>query len=548
MKGRFLFVTLFVIILLLFSSIAVFAEEEFTVSVICDSITRSIIISGNIGDVRDNNVYLTVAPVTMNVIDKEAIENYDAIITVAEADIGGNFSKTIIFDKMFSNGEYRLIAICGGKTAETQFIYINPDSIQSLLQEIGKNPTQEDVDKVLRSNLDKLVLDPTLYENAKSLICSIIASQCPSEGYTVPIFFTTLNGALAAYEIKNGQMSVDKIFEKYLAGIIDYEKDYNSLKEDVKTALWARMKNADYTKEDFKTTFERNRLIVELLCAKDFIEFREILFANRVLASIDFTEYEKKSPYLQDVIMQTAFAARKRIDRITDIKEIFDNAVKSVNDRSTSNVSGGSTRGGGLSSKVSFEQDYEEGKSSDTYEKERFIDLENHWANEIINSLYELKIISGYEDGSFRPDQEVLRCEFAKMIAELFSLPDGELVEFRDVSQEDWFAPYVSRCSYSGIVLGSDRYFRPYDVITREEAAVIVYRALLNQKNQVNQVNERGNFIDDDHIAEYAVEPVGVLAGIKIINGYNNFFYPKNSLTRAEAATITYNTLKYIEK
>ncbi len=69
---------------------------------------------------------------------------------------------------------------------------------------------------------------------------------------------------------------------------------------------------------------------------------------------------------------------------------------------------------------------------------------QGHWAKDFIDALYEQKVISGY-DGSFEPDNSVTREEFVKMIINALGIkPVPGTLPFKDVHNEDWFAPYVA--------------------------------------------------------------------------------------------------------
>ena len=93
-----------------------------------------------------------------------------------------------------------------------------------------------------------------------------------------------------------------------------------------------------------------------------------------------------------------------------------------------------------------------------------------------------------------------------------------------------------------GLILGNDGFFRPNESITREDAALIVYR-WLTQKD--GRLLTKKYFSDRSSISEYAREAVEALAGAGILKGNENgVFKPKNSITRAEAAQLIYAALQ----
>ncbi len=129
--------------------------------------------------------------------------------------------------------------------------------------------------------------------------------------------------------------------------------------------------------------------------------------------------------------------------------------------------------------------------------------------------------------------------EYAKIITELNN--SGSDVSFADVSENDWFAPFVTKAAGLALVNGSGTGFAPNNNITREDAAVILYRLIT--KNQT--VSGTHSFGDGQDIASYAAEAVSALAANGIISGSgNNMFNPKSNLTRAEASKLIYGALK----
>ena len=109
-----------------------------------------------------------------------------------------------------------------------------------------------------------------------------------------------------------------------------------------------------------------------------------------------------------------------------------------------------------------------------------FSDTRGHWAEETIQAMTEKGYLSGYPDGTFRPDAPISRAEFAK-IAVSFTQNNGSAVYnyFTDVKTTDWFAPYVTAAKDAGLIEGySDGSFKPESKITRAEACAIVNRTL----------------------------------------------------------------------
>ncbi len=106
-----------------------------------------------------------------------------------------------------------------------------------------------------------------------------------------------------------------------------------------------------------------------------------------------------------------------------------------------------------------------------------FTDLATAWANQDISDLTSLNILSGYPDGSFRPEATVTRAEFAKMVVVAFSFPSETAPSFGDLSVDDWASPYISRAQIQGWISGfPDGSFRPQDSLTRAQAISLLVR------------------------------------------------------------------------
>ena len=103
---------------------------------------------------------------------------------------------------------------------------------------------------------------------------------------------------------------------------------------------------------------------------------------------------------------------------------------------------------------------------------------------EAVNRLGELGIINGYEDGSFRPENNVTRAEFSKIIVSMMnktteakSTPPSSA--FDDVNKVQWCIPYVNYLTANGVIKGyADATFRPSNIITYAEAVTIICRVL----------------------------------------------------------------------
>lgn len=168
---------------------------------------------------------------------------------------------------------------------------------------------------------------------------------------------------------------------------------------------------------------------------------------------------------------------------------------------------------------------------------------DSKWFAEPVNALNAREIVSGFGDGSFRPDNKVTREQFIKLIVSMFDLVDQSAQSsFKDVSKDAWYYTYVASAEKLGITNGiGNGAFGAGKEITRQEMAAMVYRAM-NVLGIELKSQDKDAFADIDNVSPYAREAVMALQKYGIINGTgNNKFDPINDSTRAQSAMIIYN-------
>jgi hypothetical protein len=109
----------------------------------------------------------------------------------------------------------------------------------------------------------------------------------------------------------------------------------------------------------------------------------------------------------------------------------------------------------------------------------RFPDvLDGQWYTKFVITAADKGIISGHPDGTFRPANTVNTAEFLKMLSLTFGLQLNLSYSYRDVSSQDWFAPYAGIVQKYNLFPGRSTYLNPSDPLTREEVAVAIYQYL----------------------------------------------------------------------
>jgi len=163
-----------------------------------------------------------------------------------------------------------------------------------------------------------------------------------------------------------------------------------------------------------------------------------------------------------------------------------------------------------------------------------FTDIENHWAQEAIEEWTEAGLISGYDDGTFRPEQEITRAEFTALINRSFGFTDHQENHFIDVPLDAWFASHVDRAVSEGYISGyDDGTFRPQEPISRQEVATIVYRLEDLPEAPAGTLEQ---FADAEAIPEWSRDFVAAVVEAGLMSGYDDdTFRPEAPITRAES-------------
>lgn len=279
---------------------------------------------------------------------------------------------------------------------------------------------------------------------------------------------------------------------------------------------------------------------------------------NDDVFGVDFSSnnYKTADPYeLKKALVADDYMNAK------SVKEAFDNAVRTVkrvsgNSGNTGGTSGGTggtggggrVTGGGNGGAIAPAITKPEEVDSLAGRTGAFNDLSGFdWAKEAIEQLANRKVVSGDGSGAFRPDDSVTREEFVKMVVEAFKIEKSEAEEhFKDVPVDAWYCSYVISALNNKIVSGiSSELFGTGESITRQDAAVILQRAIDVCVISLEKEKTLINFTDYDDVSDYALTSVDSLARFGILNGFEDgSFRPFAPITRAEAAKVIYECIK----
>ncbi|BAU06763.1 glycoside hydrolase family 10 protein [Fischerella sp. NIES-3754] len=181
----------------------------------------------------------------------------------------------------------------------------------------------------------------------------------------------------------------------------------------------------------------------------------------------------------------------------------------------------------------------------------RFSDIESHWARAFIEALAQRKILNGYLNGTFRPDNSVTRAEFAAIIATVFNQPaKQEYVPFTDVPANHWAANAIKKAYETGFLSGyPDRSFRPNNRIAKGDVLVSLVSGLgLGTSIKPDLLPTLPLIYNDAaSIPEYARNAVAIATRAGIVANFPNvkILNPNVAATRGDVAAIIYQALVY---
>lgn len=182
--------------------------------------------------------------------------------------------------------------------------------------------------------------------------------------------------------------------------------------------------------------------------------------------------------------------------------------------------------------------------------KRTFGDSTGHWAQAEIESLASKLLLLGRSPASFVPDGNVTRAEFATLLARGLGLAESPApLGFGDTSPSAWYAGSVSAAVEAGIVSGyPDGTFRPQTPITRQQMAVMLARALAfagASELLAYDADILRRFGDRAEIGAWAEEAAAGLVGAGLMRGVTaERFAPESLATRAQAAVMLDRTLR----
>lgn len=172
------------------------------------------------------------------------------------------------------------------------------------------------------------------------------------------------------------------------------------------------------------------------------------------------------------------------------------------------------------------------------YAEPVFGDTAGHWAEAEINKWSGYGIIEGSE-GSFEPDKEITRAETAAIINRIMNYQQTAENTFIDLN-DGWYKEAVLKTAADNVLMGYDGYVRPLDAVTREEAFVMLARAL-----RISPSGGGTPFTDNADISDWAAGYISAMTEKGYVSGFEDgSFLPSAHMTKAYAVKLVDNIIK----
>ncbi|KOY83416.1 S-layer homology domain-containing protein [Lysinibacillus macroides] len=183
----------------------------------------------------------------------------------------------------------------------------------------------------------------------------------------------------------------------------------------------------------------------------------------------------------------------------------------------------------------------------------------SHWAYGDISKVAQKGYLKGYEDGTFRPSNQVTRSEFAAILSRILGVEATKKNSFSDVPSNHWAYDSINKGISAGFIEAGTGKFEPNKAMTRAEMATWLTKGLASKHSEYTTIVNTMAKSDltlipipetyKGGVNKKDLPYIGVAIGTGLLNGYSDStFKPNGNTTRAEVASIITRYLNVIEK
>ncbi len=178
-------------------------------------------------------------------------------------------------------------------------------------------------------------------------------------------------------------------------------------------------------------------------------------------------------------------------------------------------------------------------------------DIQTYWGGQYIQSLNEQDVIGGFPDGTFRPNDQLTRAQFAAIVTNAFELDTNVPAPRFNDQLPGWAAPAIGAAAAAGFIAGfPDGTFRPNDVLTRAQAITVLTRAVIDGDGipEAQIAPTLSIYNDASSIPNFARVWVATATDEELLVLYPDprLVNAQSVATRGEVAALTYQALSKI--
>lgn len=495
----------------------------------------------------------------------EAVQYFKTAIATNSAECGHDGNYCFHFSITGDGGQFTIITNANGVKESQPFSFYPAARKQDIIDDINDADTISN-ELVVSAMRNFSLKDIDLFKNLDpegsgvAAIADAIEALKPEDGFAKDTaedlnnMMDVLKDAclIAAYNTDNETLLTDGEGSLlYLENIMnlsgtDELEDYEFISD--KDIITDDLFDGTYTTvEDIEDAFKeaiRFRVLVDYhMRGYGHVEYYfDRYFDYYEEVGFDFDEFEDRND--KDDICSDV--ASSNASNIVSLKNKFNNMVNKDESGRGGSSSGGISFGGGTApNNTAVEEEPVTPVTPVVPPVETvggFSDVPvTHWAAEPIKALVDDGILSGRGNGTFDTDGTITRAELIKIavLSTMDKVDETASNPFED-SANHWAKAHIATAVKAGITTGvNEKEFNPDGLITREQAATILYRAVKAKGVELKTTDEK--FADDASISEWAREGVYALKVSGVISGKgDNSFCPSDNLTRAEAAKLIY--------
>ncbi|NCC67167.1 MAG: S-layer homology domain-containing protein [Clostridia bacterium] len=181
--------------------------------------------------------------------------------------------------------------------------------------------------------------------------------------------------------------------------------------------------------------------------------------------------------------------------------------------------------------------------SFSAFAAEKYSDMpeDGFWSKPALEAAVEKGLLTGY-NGKLMPTESLTRAQMATIMARAFgAVEKADISAYTDVPETAWFNSAIALAVGMGLFSGSDGKMEPDRAITRQEAFVVLARAL---KLNDGDTEKLASFSDGASMQSWAAGPISALVEAGYVKGDRGMLRPNDSITREQFAQIMYNAIK----